>query len=61
MVDSSKEYREIVHAKWVISIDDFDDGFGEREYPFCSNCHRGVYRHDAKNYCPNCGAKMDGK
>lgn len=53
--------KPIVHAKWIVSKDDFDDGFGERDYPFCSNCHTGVYKHDAKYYCPNCGAKMDAE
>lgn len=26
----------------------------------CSECGQYVYRGDANNYCPNCGAKMDG-
>ena len=25
----------------------------------CSVCGQYVYRGDARNYCPNCGAKMD--
>lgn len=57
----SVDVRQVVHAHWTISIDDFDDGFGERKYQFCSNCNTGVYKHDAKKYCPNCGAIMDGK
>lgn len=60
-VTPSAESEEAIHAEWTTSVDDFDDGFGEREYPFCSNCHTGVYKHDAKNYCPNCGAKMNNK
>ena len=53
--------KEIVHAKWEMVLDDFDDGMGERELPHCSNCHIGVYKHDAKNWCPECGAQMDLK
>lgn len=25
----------------------------------CSECGQYVYHGDARNYCPNCGAKMD--
>ena len=51
--------KEIIHAKWEMVLDDFDDGKGERELPHCSNCHRGVYRHDAGDWCPFCGAAME--
>ena len=46
------------NAEWVMSVDDFENGWGEREYPHCSNCHRGAYRHDAGSWCPFCGAAM---
>ena len=45
-------------AEWVMVIDDFDNGQGNRPYPHCSNCHRGVYTHDAGKYCPFCGTPM---
>ncbi len=45
-------------AEWVMAIDDFENGWGEREYPHCSNCKRGVYRHDAGSWCPFYGADM---
>lgn len=48
----------IVRAEWKMVVDDFDDGFGDREYPHCTNCYRGVYRHDAGSWCPFCGAAM---
>lgn len=47
-----------IEAKWVMALDDFENGWGEREYPRCTNCHRGVYKHDAGNWCPFCGASM---
>jgi hypothetical protein len=47
-----------VKAEWVMSTDDFENGWGEREYPHCSNCLRGVYRHDAGSWCPFCGTSM---
>ena len=49
---------ETIETEWVMVFDDFDDGYGNREYPHCSKCGRGVYRHDAGSYCPFCGAAM---
>lgn len=52
------ESKENVSAEWWMVIDDFDDGKGQREYPHCTNCGRGVYKHDAGSWCPFCGAAM---
>lgn len=44
----------VVHGHWDDSLDGIT--------PFCSACgksHRVLTR--TPNYCPNCGAKMDGK
>lgn len=43
----------VVHARWI------DDGRG---IIICPECKRGYNLH-AKytHYCPNCGAKMDGR
>lgn len=49
---------QIATSQWVMVMDDFDDDKGEREYPHCSHCGRGVYKHDAGKYCPFCGAAM---
>lgn len=54
----SEKVKEIIEAEWEMVIDDFDNGLGEKEYPHCSNCHRGVYIHDAGSWCPFCGANM---
>ena len=44
---------EVVHAKWVR----YEHGSGI----FCSHCrHKRRYKDANDNYCPNCGAKMDG-
>ena len=42
----------VKHGKWIISSDGY--------YPYCSECN---FRPEGKmtNYCPNCGARMDGK
>lgn len=45
-------------AEWKMVLDDFEDGNGNREYPHCTNCNRGVYRHDAGKWCTFCGAVM---
>ena len=53
---------EVVHGRWDI----FDDGYG-CELMCCSVCKSEFYDGDndtvdqPHNYCPNCGAKMDGE
>ena len=50
------------HAKWELIDECINEGV------YCSNCHKKIYRARAEyanqkvksNYCPNCGAKMDG-
>lgn len=46
----------VVHGRWT-QVDDTKCR--------CSNCDIialiGLYPHGDKNYCPNCGAKMDGE
>lgn len=47
---------EVVHSKWIKESD--------CEFPVCSRCFAwsDVMQGTADfNYCPNCGAKMDGK
>ena len=44
---------EVVHGRWdaVFEYEDF-------QYAYCSAC--GKRSEYMTNYCPNCGAKMDG-
>ena len=42
---------EVVHGRWIPC-----GGCGYR----CSNCDFWVAFRSLNNYCPNCGAKMDG-
>lgn len=45
----SIEAAPVVHGRWVYNGDDF--------IPYCNQCQ---FPQDApKNFCPNCGAKMD--
>lgn len=47
----------VEHGKWIESAN-FDTGFW-----VCSKCRfvsEAIAAHKLYNYCPNCGAKMDG-
>ena len=50
------------HGRWVqvICHEEFEDGFVDRVKEFCSVCHAPNWQ-GTTNYCPNCGAKMDGE
>lgn len=44
----------VVHGRWVSS------GLGVK-FINCSVCGKQRFQIDATNFCPNCGARMDGK
>ncbi len=62
-VDESQTIDPVKHGKWILV------GTNEHHYETsveekCSLCGRYVYRYDTElqdNYCPNCGARMDGE
>ena len=52
---------EVVHGRWE-RFEEFSGNIGVS----CSVCgwkdyHHGRYKGNLFHYCPNCGAKMDGK
>lgn len=53
------------HGRWIKWFETIVDFMGEAHEPHyrCSECGRGYdpYNANRMNYCPNCGAKMDGK
>lgn len=55
---TEKRILELSQAEWVMSEDNFENGWGYQSYPHCSSCGRGVYRHDAGSWCPFCGKSM---
>jgi rubrerythrin len=52
---------EVVHGRWIhTEIEDDDWGSVWHKWT-CSNCVFSVgHNPNGTNYCPNCGAKMDG-
>lgn len=67
----SADVAPVVHARWIPSESDFDDDDtlfdGEECCDWqCSACREDICYEDPMpmkllpNYCPNCGAKMDG-
>ena len=44
---------EVKHGRWLINTDGY--------YPYCSECRNEPKGGHMTDYCPNCGAKMDGE
>lgn len=60
---SSCDVDAVVHGRWIHSR--YDDCSEQFEIVKCSQCNHeayamALYVHGG-NYCPNCGAKMDGE
>ena len=51
------DVEEVKHGEWLLHH------VGHGHYWECSVCHADpcIYITENTNYCPNCGAKMDGK
>jgi hypothetical protein len=58
------EAEPVKHGKWIYR--EYDESDGSDEYYYCSECHEialsefGRYTFVRSDYCPNCGARMDG-
>jgi hypothetical protein len=46
------------HGRWIYHIDDLFPAESTQE---CDQCHEEQPLTCDDNYCPNCGARMDGK
>ena len=56
------DVQEVKHGKWTVQ----HEGAYKRAKCYCSVCGnpngiKGMVSSQKKPYCPNCGAKMDGK
>ncbi len=49
---SAADVAPVVHGRWV---------FGGDGCVICSECNEEESNNNHRNYCPNCGAKMDGE
>ena len=47
----------VVHGRWVPKM----DGFWRKQILICSNCESRNALNYEFNYCPNCGARMEGE
>ena len=58
MTDKCENYihtayvQPVKHGRWIINSDGY--------YPQCSECMNEPQGRIMTNFCPNCGAKMDG-
>ena len=61
-IEYTSEYVPVVHGKW----EEESDPWGDSHYR-CSVCgcewflEAGTPAENGMNYCPNCGARMDGE
>ena len=53
----AEDVQPVMHGKWV-QIKLLQDGYKAKECSACKATFWDLYRW---NYCPNCGAKMDGE
>lgn len=52
---------EVVHGRWIHTAIEDDNWGGTFHKWTCSNCDFSTgHNPHGTNYCPNCGAKMDG-
>lgn len=52
----------VVHGSWIEPSHSIVTYIGHIHYATCTSCKRTIALDDEfGNFCPNCGAKMDGK
>lgn len=56
----SADVVEVKHGKWVKATDDGVWSYADA-YAECDQCHKVTFNGWGMSFCPNCGAKMNGK
>lgn len=59
IITPTADVAEVRHGKWIFEHDIFNDPKGYFIRIVCSECH--LKTGQVSNYCPKCGAKMDGE
>ena len=49
---NNTDVQPVKHGRWIINSDGY--------YPQCSECMNEPQSRIMTNFCPNCGARMDG-
>ena len=59
------DVQEVRHGRWLSPQSKGCLSYDESAYKECSECGKVTFlaktKNSQMNYCPNCGAKMDGK
>ena len=50
------DVKPVMRGEWIANGNEFD----EYGFVICSVCGARFFRGDSYNFCPNCGARMDG-
>lgn len=58
MIKPLEDVAPVVHGEWIEDIAYYDENGCPCIVARCSNCGEA---YPTYNYCPNCGAKMDGE
>ena len=54
-----EDVQPVVHAKWIEHEHEWGRNYENSDYE-CSHCHNIISMFYDTDWCPNCGARMDG-
>lgn len=57
--ENVKDWMPVVHGRWIFKHNPITDPKGYFIRIVCSECN--LHTGQKSNYCPQCGAKMDGE
>jgi len=59
LTKDTADVQEVKHGRWLIDRKFGNDVMSDEQMVICSVCGKGIF-YGKQNYCPNCGARMDG-